>query len=466
MFYFYFQSRRKTNDPVVLWMTGGPGCSSELAIFYENGPYSINHNMTLTETEYGWDRYHNMIFVDQPINTGFSYSDDERDRVHNEKGVGEDMLDFLYAFYEAHPELADLPFFVTGESYAGHYVPTVAHRVWLANKNKEGPHINLQGIAIGNGLTEPEIQFGAYADYALMNNLISQGLRDSIQFWFPLCKFGAKFCDKYGWEWACGFAMQICMVTTFGRVLGANPGINVYDITRKCEGQLCYDFTDADKFLNMASTRKALGVGDREWVGCNMDVYADMIGDWLHNFDTIIPEMMADGVRTMIYAGDLDLICNWLGNYRWVSALDWEGQADWNASPDKDWEVHGGSAGSVRQFGPLSFVKVAKAGHMVPMDQPANALVMITAFTRNQPLTSIDPGTRVSTVEDAVTGSSVRTPGKPLSAHAKAALQHVLERLADTQHQPAAESKTGALSMDMLAKVKMQLKKLVTRYDD
>lgn len=59
---------------VVLWMTGGPGCSSELAVFYENGPYSINHDMTLTETKYGWDRFHTTIFVDQPINTGFSYS--------------------------------------------------------------------------------------------------------------------------------------------------------------------------------------------------------------------------------------------------------------------------------------------------------------------------------------------------------------------------------------------------------
>ena len=59
---------------VVLWMTGGPGCSSELAVFYENGPYSINHDMSLTETQFGWDRFHTTIFVDQPINTGFSYS--------------------------------------------------------------------------------------------------------------------------------------------------------------------------------------------------------------------------------------------------------------------------------------------------------------------------------------------------------------------------------------------------------
>lgn len=79
MFYFFFQSRsKKADDPIVLWMTGGPGCSSELAVFFENGPYSVNQNMTLSETAYGWDLHHDMIFVDQPINTGFSYSSDDR----------------------------------------------------------------------------------------------------------------------------------------------------------------------------------------------------------------------------------------------------------------------------------------------------------------------------------------------------------------------------------------------------
>jgi carboxypeptidase C (cathepsin A) len=175
MFYFFFESRQqKPTDPVVLWMTGGPGCSSELAVFFENGPFHIQPDLTLTETKSGWDVNSNMIFVDQPINSGFSYSDDERDRIHDEVGVGDDMLDFLQAFFAKHPEFADRDFFVTGESYAGHYVPAVAHRVWLARKNGEGRPINIKGLAIGNGLTDPAIQYGAYADYALENKLIGK----------------------------------------------------------------------------------------------------------------------------------------------------------------------------------------------------------------------------------------------------------------------------------------------------
>ena len=55
--------------------------------------------------------------------------------------------------------------------------------MWLANKNEEGVAINLKGLAIGNGLTDPEIQFGAYADFAFLNGLINEGLKDSINWW-------------------------------------------------------------------------------------------------------------------------------------------------------------------------------------------------------------------------------------------------------------------------------------------
>lgn len=102
MFYFFFESRtdqlNNNTDPLVVWMTGGPGCSSELAVFYENGPYRINDDLSLKDNIYGWDASHNMIFVDQPIGTGFSYSKNKKDEVTDEKTVASDMIDFLTEF--------------------------------------------------------------------------------------------------------------------------------------------------------------------------------------------------------------------------------------------------------------------------------------------------------------------------------------------------------------------------------
>ncbi|KAI8464535.1 MAG: serine carboxypeptidase III precursor [Monoraphidium minutum] len=393
MFYFYYQSRaRRSSDPVVLWMTGGPGCSSEIAILYENGPYGLNHNMTLFDNKWGWDVNSHMIFVDQPINTGFSWSDDPSDSVSSETVVSKDMLDFLQEFFEAHPELKDNDFFVSGESYAGHYAPAVANRVYRARELGEGEPVNIQGVAIGNGLTMPAIQFGAYADFAQQNGLISEKTRDSINWWMPLCRWGAGLCNSYKWGWLCGLTLQYCQIAIFQRVLMAKPGVNVYDIRKECVGPLCYDFSDADAYLNTPSVRKALGVGDRSWEECNMLVHAGFMGDFMRNFGDKLVPLLEDGIRVMIYAGDQDLICNWLGNRRWVDALEWEGKEGWAQAEERPWMVRGQQAGTVTSYDTLSFVRVYQAGHMVPMDQPEAALDMITRFTRGKSLAEDDEG--------------------------------------------------------------------------
>ena len=187
MFYMYFSSRSEpstaANEPLVLWMTGGPGCSSELAVFYENGPFRIEDDLTLSDNPFGWDVGHNVLFIDQPVGTGFSFTTDPSDDVTSEKQVADDVLDFLLEFLASKPELLQNDLFITGESYAGHYVPAVASRIVEHNGNsgRKTAALNLKGIAIGNGLTDPGIQYGAYADYAASKNLIGPSTRKAIR---------------------------------------------------------------------------------------------------------------------------------------------------------------------------------------------------------------------------------------------------------------------------------------------
>ncbi|KAI3846922.1 hypothetical protein MKX03_016578, partial [Papaver bracteatum] len=176
MFYFFFESRSNKNDPVVIWLTGGPGCSSELAVFYENVPFTIGKNFSSVLSLIDLDlilQVSNLFYVDQPTGNGFSYSS-SRDLRHNEEG----------AFFAEHPQYAKNDFYIPGESYVGHYIPAFAARVHQGNKSKEGLHINLklskQGFSIGNGLTEPAIQYKAYTDFVLDNGLIKQSDYTSI----------------------------------------------------------------------------------------------------------------------------------------------------------------------------------------------------------------------------------------------------------------------------------------------
>ncbi|XP_020092033.1 serine carboxypeptidase-like [Ananas comosus] len=370
MFYFFFESRNSKEDPVVIWLTGGPGCSSELAVFYENGPFSIANNLSLVLNNYGWDKISNLIYVDQPTGTGFSYSSDARDTRHDEQGVSNDLYDFLQ-----HPEFVKNDFYITGESYAGHYIPALASRIHQGNKANEGIHINLKGFAIGNGLTDPEIQYKAYTDYALEMNLIQQSDYKRINKLYPACELAIKLCGTSGTT-SCLESYMVCS-SIFNSIMNLVGDTNYYDIRKQCEGSLCYDFSNMESFLKQKSVREALGVGDIEFVSCSPTVHQDMLQDWMRNLEVGIPALLEDGIKLLVYAGEYDLICNWLGNSRWVHSMEWSGQKDFVSAPESTFRVDGLKAGLFKNHGPLSFLKVFDAGHMVPMDQPKASLEML-----------------------------------------------------------------------------------------
>ena len=165
-FYWMFGSRKaKPEDaPVILWMSGGPGCSSLLALFGELGPCSVNKDGATTKLNpYSWTEYANVVFIDQPPGTGFSTGPFDK----NGKAVADDMYVFLQELFDAHPHLRDNDFYIAAESYGGHYAPDVAHRIFTGNKAEPAAHrINLVGVMIGNGLTDPLIQYKYYAEMA------------------------------------------------------------------------------------------------------------------------------------------------------------------------------------------------------------------------------------------------------------------------------------------------------------
>eukprot|EP00413_Alexandrium_margalefii_P021641 CAMPEP_0204565278 /NCGR_PEP_ID=MMETSP0661-20131031/35378_1 /ASSEMBLY_ACC=CAM_ASM_000606 /TAXON_ID=109239 /ORGANISM="Alexandrium margalefi, Strain AMGDE01CS-322" /LENGTH=482 /DNA_ID=CAMNT_0051573011 /DNA_START=65 /DNA_END=1513 /DNA_ORIENTATION=+ len=389
-FFWLFESRSNPEtDPLVMWLTGGPGCSSQLALLAENGPCNVNKDGTTTKNPYSWNSKANVMWVDQPAGTGFSTG---LPTMHNETQVGDNMYGFLQALLTSSElsKFAKNPFFVFGESYAGHYVPAVTHRIWQGKKQQEGIAINLQGMGIGNGLTDPGEQYKWYPDMArdggkayggslehgVINSTLTYGAMKAAA---VACTAAISKCNS-GSANMCTTAYTIC---NFGEVIPYQlTGRNPYDMRIPCEhGQLCYDFDHVTKFLNSAEVKKQLGVS-KGWSSCNMLVNAQFQQDWMHNYHTLLPDMLADGVRVLVYAGDVDYICNWLGNKKWTLALEWPHKADFNAATDKPYTMMGDNraAGRIRSAGGLTFFQVYQAGHMVPMDKPEVAVDMLDAF--------------------------------------------------------------------------------------
>lgn len=186
MFYWFFESRQESasTDPLVMWLTGGPGCASEVALFYENGPYKFTSEGTIDTNEYSWNAISNLLYVDQPIGTGFSNGSALND-ARNETDVAEDMAIFLKGFVEQNPEFKGRDLFITGESYAGHYVPAIAYH--LETVATDVP-LNLKGIAIGNGLTDPFAQYPAYATFSYENDLVGEKTYHGMELGLEVCQ--------------------------------------------------------------------------------------------------------------------------------------------------------------------------------------------------------------------------------------------------------------------------------------
>jgi cathepsin A (carboxypeptidase C) len=397
-FYWAFESRgNPQTDPVILWMTGGPGCSSGLAILAENGPCHIKPDGSLYNNPYSWNNNATVIYVDQPSGVGFSYSA-RSGYDSNEAEVSEDMYRFTQAFYSANPSYLNNSLFVYGESYGGHFAPATAHRIWQGNQKNEGLHVPLTGVSVGNGLTEPQIQYQYFAELAYNWCItvkgapcISEAAYKLQVSQIPTCISKIQACQKN--RNACADADNFCDNTQMGPYEGT--GLNVYDIRIPCEvAGLCYNFSSSVAFFNRGDVQVSLGVADRHitWATCDYTVNGMFGNDWMQNMGKKIPDLLASNIRVMIYAGDMDFICNWIGNKAWTIQLPWANRASFAAAQDRPWYMDEIEAGFVRSVGNnntnalFSFVQVHGAGHMVPMDQPARILRVVTNFMSDKML--------------------------------------------------------------------------------
>lgn len=359
-----------------------------MALFAENGPCSVNADGAgTTVNPHSWHTKANVMWVDQPAGVGFSTAG----TTHDEAGVASNMHTFLQGFYAKFPKYQKVPFFVFGESYAGHYVPAITHKIWQENKAGSGLKIPLAGLAIGNGLTNPEEQYKWYAEMGHTGGKAEGGHAPGVfnEATYLAMKAATPGCTKAIHECnsgtgnntqQCISAFETCnvMAQLPYKLTGKNP----YDMRIPCEhGNLCYDFDMITKYLNSKSTQSELGVHGT-WQSCNMAVNLrfELAGDWMVNFHTMIPDMLHDGLKVLIYAGDCDYICNWLGNKAWTKTLDWEQKDEFNKASDADWEMDGKTVARLRSASNFHFMQVYEAGHMVPMDQPAVSLEMVNKF--------------------------------------------------------------------------------------
>lgn len=166
MFIWFFPAiNGAANAPVLLWLQGGPGGSSLYGLFNEHGPFTVNKNNDLLMREYTWTSTYSVLYVDNPVGAGFSYTNDDAGYSTDETSVGQNLYEVLNQFFTLFPDYRKNAFYVTGESYAGKFVITVSYAIHQKNQTaKDQDKINLKGLMIGNGMIDPINQV-LYSEY-------------------------------------------------------------------------------------------------------------------------------------------------------------------------------------------------------------------------------------------------------------------------------------------------------------
>ncbi|BES89374.1 unnamed protein product [Nesidiocoris tenuis] len=372
LFFWYFPAESQSKDaPVALWLQGGPGGSSMFGLFTETGPLEIKLDLSLRRRKYSWTNDFHMLYIDNPVGTGFSFTKDPKAYVTNEEEVGRDLYLALVQFFQLFPEIRRNDFYITGESYAGKYIPALAYAIH-ANNPSAGVKMNLKGFAIGNGLVDPENMM-KYGDYLWEHGLVDrEGLArfHAVENSIVDAIRSERFADA-----AAGFEK------VFRLVVETTGNVDMYDYLIDGEDEI--KDTIIGKFLCQAKVRKSIHVGNLTYN--DGSTVASMLREDMMKSVKPWFQVLLEHYRVLLYNGQLDIVVAYPLTVRFVEKLEWSGKDEYLKAKRKIWTAGGKVAGYSKTAKNFTEILVRDAGHMVPSDQPLFAYDMISKFFKNVP---------------------------------------------------------------------------------
>lgn len=432
--------------PLLIWLNGGPGCSSMDGLFLENGPLSLippasdgsKSDWTIQINDHSWHKapaY--VLYIDQPVGTGLSFSK-KKQYCKNDQEVNVDFFFFLQNFLQIHADKfvtidsdgrkrMNRSLFFSGESHAGHYIPSMMDFILQRNsdtnpKTAPGIYIHLGGCAIGNGWTDPVYQYSA-ADIGYSLGAIDFAQKQAMDNLEVECQNNLRKKN---------YAANVCwslLEKVIAQTGTSTTKMSVYDNRIREPKHQARIFPpghkDVERFLggwtgdgypnsmeiNYLDVLNALHALESVDAGQRYKECTDPPYTALSHQDGkgVVNEVVnvlnhPDKVRVLFFNGMNDMICNHVGNERFLDNLPWKYAVEWVTAKRYTWTAIGsnpedGPSGYAKEHENLTFLKILNSGHMVPLDQPRVAFEMIRSFLYDvsftqqpQSLKGIEPG--------------------------------------------------------------------------
>ncbi|XP_076896391.1 serine carboxypeptidase-like 31 [Bidens hawaiensis] len=394
LFYWFYEAWSVPDEkPLVLWLNGGPGCSSVgYGATQEIGPFIVGTDgKDLQLNPYSWNREANMLFLESPVGVGFSYSNTTSDYDNlGDDSTANDTYAFLHNWFKKYPLYRARTFYIAGESYAGKYVPELAGLIYDRNKDPN-LFINLKGILLGNPETSDAEDWKGLVDYAWSHAVVSDETHQTIR---ESCDFNSN----NTWSNNCSQAVdevlkqykEIDIYSLYTSVCIPNSAysddksqVMLKKTTSKMMPRIlggydpCLD-DYAKGYYNKPEVQKALHVSDgvqlKNWKICNMDIF----NGWSQSKDSVLPiykRLIDAKLRIWVYSGDTDGRVPVLSTRYSLNSLGLPIKRAW-----RPWYNQKQVGGWVQEYEGLTFATFRGAGHAVPIFKPSASLAFFTSF--------------------------------------------------------------------------------------
>ncbi|GAV65118.1 Peptidase_S10 domain-containing protein [Cephalotus follicularis] len=413
LFYMFVESQGKpTQDPLLIYLIGGPGCSAFNGFFFQTGPLFFNETdysgglPSLALNPYTWTKTASIIYIDAPVGTGYSYATTWENLTVSDSTFASQTHIFMRKWLIEHPKFITNPFFIASDSYAGLVTPIIAQEILTGNADGLWPRIKLVGVLSGSPHTDTQLEDNSKIHFAHQMTLISNGLYQSAK-----NNCDGNYVDVDANNTACLQdieAIEMCLDQINNQNVlepycaTLSPRSNDNQLRRsvkekknhspisKPEDYWCRNFHYllADIYANDKSVQEALNVREgtiEEWFRCNLSLAHST---YTYDITSVVDyqqNLTKNGLQVLLYSGDHDMVVTHISTEEWISSLNVTVDDYW-----RPWFVDGQVAGYTEKYSNygyrLTYATLKGSGHSPTEFRPKECYEMFQRWIHYYPL--------------------------------------------------------------------------------